>query len=52
MIYGFVQGTVLPDGSIDFSLKELTEQDLIRAKWPNAPLDAIHECFIHNGESK
>jgi hypothetical protein len=52
MIYGFVQGTVLPDGSIAFALKELTEQDLIRAKWPNAPVDAIHECFLHNGDAR
>jgi hypothetical protein len=49
-IYGYVQGVVHPDGSIDFSLHELSEQDLIQAKWPNAPLDAIHECYIHNAD--
>ena len=32
------------------SLRELSEQDLIQAKWPNAPLDAIHECYIHNAD--
>lgn len=52
MIYGFVQGTVHPDGAIDFALRELTEQELIDAKWPNAPNDAIHECYIHNGDTK
>jgi hypothetical protein len=52
MIYGFVQGTVHPDGSIDFALKELSEQDLMNAKWPNAPQDAIHECYIHNGDGE
>lgn len=52
MIYGFVEGTVHADGSVDFELKELSEQDLVNAKWPNAPNDAIHECFIHNGDTK
>ncbi len=47
-IYGYVQGTVHPDGAIDFSLHEVDENDLIHAKWPNAPLDAIHECYVNN----
>ncbi|HVX56145.1 MAG TPA: hypothetical protein VHA37_00285 [Candidatus Saccharimonadales bacterium] len=50
MIYGLVQGTVHPDGRIDFALKELSEQELINARWPDAPPAAIHECYIHNGE--
>lgn len=50
MIYGYMHATVHGDGVIDFELKELTEQDLINAKWPEAPNDAIHECYIHNGE--
>jgi hypothetical protein len=49
-IYGFMQGAVEADGSIDFSLHELSEDDLVRSKWPEAPLDAIHECYIHNAE--
>jgi len=52
MIYGFVQGTVHSDGSIDFAPKELSEQDLVQARWPNAPVDAIHECYVHNGDAK
>ncbi|HWE87188.1 MAG TPA: metallophosphoesterase [Terracidiphilus sp.] len=52
MIYGFVQGTVHADGMIDFALHEVSEQDLISVKWPNAPNDAIHECFVHNGDEK
>ena len=47
-IYGFMQGIVHADGVIDFALRELSEDDLKKAKWPNAPLDAIHECFVHN----
>jgi hypothetical protein len=50
-IYGYLQGTVHADGSIDFALRVLTEQDLVQSKWPNAPLDAIHECYIHNSDS-
>jgi hypothetical protein len=49
-IYGYLQGTVHADGSIDFVLHELSEADLVAAKWPNAPVDAIHECYIHNSD--
>lgn len=49
-IYGFVQGTVHPDGAIEFSLHELSEDDLVKAKWPNAPLDAIHQCYVDNAD--
>ncbi len=50
MFYGFVQGTVHADGTIDFTLHEVSEADLMKAKWPNAPEAAIHECYIHNGD--
>ncbi len=50
-IYGFMRGSVHADGTIDFSLQQLTEDDLKQSKWPNAPLDAIHECYIHNSDS-
>jgi hypothetical protein len=49
-VYGYLQGTVQDDGSIDFVLHELSEDDLVQSKWPNAPLDAIHECSIHNSD--
>jgi hypothetical protein len=49
-IYGFVKGSVQADGSIDFALHELSENDLVQSRWPNAPLDAIHECYIHNAD--
>jgi len=49
-IYGFMQGTVQPDGQIVFTLRQLAEKDLLSSKWPNAPPDAIHECFIHNAD--
>jgi hypothetical protein len=49
-IYGYVQGVVHTDGSIDLKLHELSERDLIDSKWPEAPLDAIHECYVHNSD--
>jgi len=50
-VYGYVQGTVHPDGAIDLVFHELSEADLVSAKWPNASNDAIHECFIHNADT-
>jgi hypothetical protein len=50
MIYGYMQGSVHSDGSIDFALHELNEADLVQSKWANAPAAAIHECFIHNAD--
>ncbi len=49
-IYGYVQGRVHADGQIDFKLHELSEDDLVKSRWPNAPLDAIHECVVNNAE--
>jgi len=49
-IYGFMQGVVHANGQIDFELRELSEEDLRQNRWPNAPMDAIHECFIDNGD--
>jgi hypothetical protein len=51
-VYGYLQGTVHADGAIDFVLHELSEADLVAAKWPIAPPDAIHECFIHNSDDQ
>ena len=49
-IYGFLQATVHGDGTIDFKLHELSEDDLVQAKWPEAPADEIHWCYVHNNE--
>jgi hypothetical protein len=51
-IYGYLRGTVHADGTIDFALQELSEQELIDARWPYAPLDAIHECYVHNADER
>jgi hypothetical protein len=50
-IYGYMQGAVHADGTIDFQLHELSEDDLVKSRWPNAPLADIHECYIHNSDS-
>lgn len=50
-IYGYVQGAVHADGTIDFTLHQLSEDDLKTARWPNAPLDAIHECYVGNSDN-
>jgi len=47
-IYGYVQGTVHADGTIDLALHKLTEDDLIQSKWPSAPLAAIKDCVDNN----
>jgi hypothetical protein len=49
-IYGYMQGQVEADGHIDFKLHELSEDDLVKSRWPNAPLDAIHECVVNNAD--
>ena len=49
-IYGFVQGVVHADGEIDFTLHELSEDDLKQYRWPNATVDAIHQCYVDNGD--
>ena len=50
-IYGYVEGVVHADGQIDFKLRELSEEDLKQSRWPNAPLDAIHECYVNNADT-
>jgi hypothetical protein len=50
-IYGYIQATVHADGSIDFALHEIGESDLMQAKWPNAPPEAIHECVVGNTDA-
>jgi hypothetical protein len=47
-VYGFMRGTVHPDGAIEFNYVELSEADLEKAKWRDAPDAAIHQCFVGN----
>jgi hypothetical protein len=50
-IYGYMEGRVMPGGAIDFQLRELSESELMRYRWPNAPVAAVHECFVHNADT-
>jgi len=50
-IYGYLQGIVHADGEVEFKLHELTEEEMKRTRWPNAPLDAIHECYVNNADA-
>jgi len=47
-VYGLLRGTVHADGAVDFNFVDLSEADLEKAKWPEAPDAAIHDCFVHN----
>ena len=47
-IYGYMRGTVHADGVIDFALRELSEADLEKVKWPNAPSEAVKDCYDNN----
>ena len=49
-IYGYLQVTVHKDGTMAFELKEISEDEMVKHKWPNAPLAAIHECFVGNSD--
>jgi len=51
-VYGYMEGTVHEDGAIDFKLREVTENDMIQAKWPNAPLDKIELCYSDNSSNR
>jgi hypothetical protein len=49
-IYGYMRGKVHSDGTIEFTLHVLSEDDLKQSRWPDAPLGAIHECFVDNSD--
>jgi hypothetical protein len=49
-IYGYMQGKVDAGGAITFSLRELSQSDLLQSRWPDASTAAIHECFVDNAD--
>jgi hypothetical protein len=49
-IYGYLQVTVHDDETMDFALKEITEAEMTKHKWTNAPQAAIHECYVGNSD--
>jgi len=49
-VYGYLQATVYPLGTVSFEMLEIGESEMIASRWPNAPLAAIYECFAHNSD--
>jgi len=49
-IYGYLQATVEADGQVKFVLHQISEEEMLAHKWPQAPDAVVHECFIHNAQ--
>jgi len=49
-VYGYLQVTVHGDGTMNFALREIGEDEMVKHKWPDAPLPAIHECYVGNSD--
>ncbi len=48
--YGFLQGTVKADGSIDFAFRQIDEQQMKAHAWPQATTAAIEDCVQNNSD--
>lgn len=51
-IYGYLLGTVAPDGTIQFSYNEVHESDVPQYAWQRYPAKQIFWCFWHNSQNK
>ena len=51
-VYGYLLGTVSPDGSIAFEFKEIKEGDVPASVSSQYPPDAVHDCFVGNTQAK
>jgi hypothetical protein len=49
-VYGYLQGIVNKDGTINFQMLEVNEAEMLASKWPEAPLSAVYECYAHNSD--
>ena len=47
-VYGYLQGTVMKDGSINFAFQKLTVDDLLRANTAKLPESLVHWCYNEN----
>jgi len=47
-VYGYLLGTVLSDGRIDFQFKEVTEVNVSEATRQNYPAGFVESCFVDN----
>ena len=51
-VYGFLTGSVHPDGQIDFEFQQLNESDVPAAVAERYTPDFVHWCFAENSEAK
>lgn len=49
-VYGYLLGTLQPDGAIQFKYQLLQKSDLVNANVNHFPLQLIDECFVKNSE--
>ena len=49
-VYGFLVGTVNPDGHIDFDFQEIEESDVPENVQKRYPDGFVHWCFAHNSK--
>ena len=47
-VYGYLVGTVSPDGSIRFDFQEILEKDIPEAAVKRYSSDFVHQCFVAN----
>jgi hypothetical protein len=50
-VYGYLIGTVAPDGHIQFEFRQLNEPDVPRAVVDRYGKDFVHECFVGNSDT-
>ncbi len=50
--YGYLLGTVSPDGKIQFSYEEIHESDVPQYVWDRYPAKSALWCFEHNSQNK
>jgi Calcineurin-like phosphoesterase len=51
-VYGYLLATVSPDGTIQFSFKEVHESDIPQRVWQRYPDALVPWCFAHNSQNK
>ena len=50
-VYGYLVGTVAPDGTIQFAFQEVHESDVPQATRSQYPAPLVHWCFAHNSQN-
>jgi hypothetical protein len=50
-VYGYLVGTVAPDGTIQFAFQEVHESDIPAVTSSQYPATLVHWCFAHNSQN-